>query len=200
MSEKKKVKQALRALNDDEGSALTTSKHRSIADTVSEKPEELLEKTANWAAKGEQLRLSSTDGLRHILAESRDRASMFMSILALQRMKRISNLVQVAEGIQESLFTPERIELMETQELLQALRAVESIVKDNIEFINKSTEDSATGAQILINMVDARSLTLKREDVPEAGSRESIRHAVEGLLQAFGESPPQEDIIDVEEG
>jgi len=115
-------------------------------------------------------------------------------------MKRISNLVQVAEGIQESLFTPERIELMETQELLQALRAVESIVKDNIEFINKSTEDSATGAQILINMVDARSLTLKREDVPEAGSRESIRHAVEGLLQAFGESPPQEDIIDVEEG
>lgn len=158
---------------------------KQIEDSVTETPEQLLERTASWATNGTALNVSSHDGLRHLLAESRDRSSMFMSILALQRMKRVSDLVNITEDIQKTLFTPERISMMDTQELLQALRYVENIVKENIEFVNKSTEDSTTGAQILINMVDARSLTLSREDVPEAQSRESIRHAVMGLIEEF---------------
>jgi len=171
---------------------------RRVEDSVSEKPEDLLKNTAEWAAHGNTLKIDSPDGLRHILAESRDRASMFMSILGLQRMKRIARLVNVAEELQDTLFTPERIEMMETQELLQALRAVESIVKDNIEFVNKSTEDATTGAQILINMVDARSMALSREDVPKARSREAIRHAVEGLSALLGKA--EETLEDEDDG
>jgi hypothetical protein len=173
---------------------------KQIEDSVTETPEQLLERTANWATNGTALEVSSKDGLRHLLAESRDRSSMFMSILALQRMKRVSNLVNVAEDIQSTLFTPDRIAMMDTAELLQALRYVEGIVKENVEFVNKSTEDSTTGAQILINMVDARSLTLSREDIPEAQSRESIRHAVMGLLEEFSNPSGingSKDIIDV---
>ena len=153
---------------------------------ITETPEDVLNKIAGWAANGEDLQVSSKDGLRHLLAESRDRSSMFMSVLALQRMKRVANLVGIAEDIQENLFRPERVAMMETTELLQALKTVESIVKENIAFVDKASEDATTGAQILINMVDARSLTLSREDVPDAKSRESIRHAVGGLLEAFG--------------
>ncbi len=178
---------------------------KSIETGITERPEDVLQKIAGWAANGEKLGISSNDGLRHLLAESRDRSSMFMSVLALQRMKRVANLVGIAEDIQENLFRPERLAMMETTELLQALKSVEAIVKENISFMDKASEDATTGAQILINMVDARSLTLGREDVPSAKSRESIRHAVSGLLEAFGGSgksfdDPTEDndIIDID--
>ena len=170
---------------------------KTIHTGVTEDPKDILTKVADWASKGKSLNLSSKDGLRHLLSESRDRSSMFMSILALQRMKRVAKLVGVAEDVQETLFSHERLSLMETGELLQVLKLIQSIVKENIEFISKSTEDSSTGAQILINMVDARSLTLSREDVPDSKSRESVRHAVAGLISAFGlEDDP--DIIDAE--
>lgn len=165
---------------------------------ITEKPEDVLNKIAGWAANGTELNLSSKDGLRHLLAESRDRSSMFMSVLALQRMKRVANLVGIAEDIQENLFRPERLAMMETSELLAALKSVEAIVKENIDFIGKASEDATTGAQILINMVDARSVTLGREDVPSAQSRESIRHAVNGLLEAFGKPKDVDDIVDSE--
>ncbi len=175
---------------------------KKIHTTVAEEPAEILTQIAGWATKGDELKLSSKDGLRHLLSESRDRSSMFMSVLAMQRMQRIAKLVGIAENIQESLFDKDRVAMMETGELLQALKLVQGIVKENIEFVNKSTEDATTGAQILINMVDARSLTLAREDVPSAQSRESIRHAVAGLLAAFGEIDPSEDgeVIDVGPG
>lgn len=181
--------------------------NKHIETGISERPEDVLQKIAGWATNGEELGLSSNDGLRHLLAESRDRSSMFMSVLALQRMRRVANLVGIAEDIQENLFRPERVAMMETTELLQALKSVEQIVKENIDFIGKASEDATTGAQILINMVDARSVTLGREDVPSAKSRESIRHAVSGLLEAFsGTAKPfdlgnsdddDDDIIDV---
>jgi len=161
---------------------------RDIKTGITEKPEDVLNQISDWATKGKELELSSKDGLRHLLAESRDRSSMFMSVLSLQRMKRVAKLVGVAENIQENLFNETRLAMMETGELLQALKLVESIVKENIDFIGKASEDATTGAQILINMVDARSLTLGREDVPDAKSRESIRHAVGGLLEAFGDT------------
>jgi len=177
---------------------------KKIQTAVSEEPAEILKKVAGWASKGKELNVSSKDGLRHLLAESRDRSSMFMSVLALQRMKRVANLVGIAEDVQEKLFSPERLEMMDTNELLQALKLIQSIVKENIEFISKSTEDSSTGAQILINMVDARSLTLSREDVPEAKSRESVRHAVAGLIDAFGIKEDTEiidaEVVDADEG
>lgn len=168
---------------------------REIQTGITERPEDVLNKIAGWATNGTDLNLSSKDGLRHLLAESRDRSSMFMSVLSLQRMKRVANLVGIAEDIQENLFRPERLAMMETAELLAALKSVEAIVKENIDFIGKASEDATTGAQILINMVDARSLTLGREDVPSAKSRESIRHAVSGLLEAFG-APAQEDAFE----
>jgi hypothetical protein len=158
---------------------------RAIQDSVKETPGELLDKTSAWAANGGSLELSSADGLRHLLAESRDRSSMFMAVMALQRMKRISRLVSVTDKLEESLFSDDRIAGMETMELIQALKHVDGTVKQAIDFVNKSTEDSTTGAQILVNLIDARSLTLSREDVPEARSRESIRHAVMGLLEQF---------------
>ena len=111
---------------------------------------------------------------------------MFMSVLAMQRMKRVAALVEAAETVQENLFRKDRVAMMETNELIQTMKLIKDLTKENVEFINKSTEDATTGAQILINMVDARSLTLAREDVPDAKSRESIRHAVAGLLDAFG--------------
>lgn len=178
---------------------------RDIKTSISEQPEDVLNQIAGWATNGQDLKLSSKDGLRHLLAESRDRSSMFMSVLALQRMKRVAKLVGIAEDIQENLFRPERVAMMETAELLLALKSVESIVKENINFIDKASEDATTGAQILINMVDARSVTLGREDVPSAKSRESIRHAVSGLLDAFGgvkptTTDPEDDLnlIDIE--
>jgi len=171
---------------------------KEIHTSITERPEDVLDKIAGWASNGTELNLSSKDGLRHLLAESRDRSSMFMSVLALQRMKRVAKLVGIAEDIQENLFRPERLAMMETAELLAALKSVEAIVKENIDFIGKTSEDATTGAQILINMVDARSLTLGREDVPSAQSRESIRHAVSGLLEAFGQPKETDDIIDAE--
>ena len=172
---------------------------KDIKTGIEETPGEVLNQIADWATNGKNLALSSKDGLRHLLAESRDRSSMFMSVLALQRMKRVAKLVGIAEDIQENLFRPERLAMMETTELLQALKSVEAIVKENIDFIGKASEDATTGAQILINMVDARSLTLAREDVPDAKSRESIRHAVGGLLEAFGKPMP-EPLLDDDEG
>ena len=169
---------------------------REIQTSITERPEAVLNKIADWATNGKDLTLSSKDGLRHLLSESRDRSSMFMSVLSLQRMKRIAKLVGIAEDLQENLFRPERIAMMETTELLQALKSVEAIVKENIEFIGKASEDATTGAQILINMVDARSLTLSREDIPDAKSRESIRHAVSGLLEAFGKPKALNDLDD----
>jgi hypothetical protein len=171
---------------------------KEIHTSVREDPKEILEKVADWATKGKNLDLSSKDGLRHLLSEARDRSSMFMSVLSLQRMKRVSKLVEVAENIQETLFNKDRLELMETNELLQAMKIVQAISKEDIDFISKSAEDASTGAQILISMVDARSLTLGREDVPDAKSREAIRHAVAGLLDAFGDKDDDGDIIDTE--
>jgi len=181
---------------EEEGGDLLPAKE--IHTTVSEEPKEILGKIANWATKGDELKLSSKDGLRHLLSESRDRSSMFMSVLAMQRMKRVANLIGIADDIQDNLFRPERLAMMETGELLQAMKIVQSLVKEDIDFVNKSTEDATTGAQILINMVDARSLTLAREDVPSAQSRESIRHAVAGLLNAFGGTATELPILDTD--
>lgn len=169
-----------------DGKQLPSIPGKEIHTTVKEDPKEILKKVADWATKGEELKLSSKDGLRHLLSESRDRSSMFMSVLAMQRMRRVAKLIEAAEDVQENLFRPERVAMMETNELIQTAKLIQALTKEDIEFINKSTEDSTTGAQILINMVDARSLTLAREDVPDAKSRESIRHAVAGLLNAFG--------------
>ncbi len=159
---------------------------KEIHTTIDEEPQEILGKIADWATKGKELKLSSKDGLRHLLSESRDRSSMFMSVLAMQRMKRLAKLAEAAELVQDNLFRPERVAMMETNELIQTAKLIQSMSKEDIDFVNRSTEDATTGAQILINMVDARSLTLAREDVPDAKSRESIRHAVAGLLDAFG--------------
>lgn len=169
----------------DEAERIQTDKAKAIHDSINESTEALLDKTSNWAAKGGSLELSSADGLRHLLAESRDRASMFMAILGLQRMRRISNLVGVTDDLETTLFDKERIANMETMELIQALKHVDTTSKQLIDFVNNSLEDSTTGAQILVNLIDARSLTLSREDVPEARSREVIRNAVMGLLDEF---------------
>ncbi len=176
---------------------------KKVHTSVTEEPKEILSKVADWATKGDELTLSSKDGLRHLLSESRDRSSMFMSVLALQRMKRVSKLVEVAENIQTTLFHKDRLAMMETSELLQAMKIVQSISKEDIDFISRSAEDASTGAQILISMVDARSLTLGREDVPDAKSREAIRHTVAGLLSAFGidkDLPEDPEVIDVDTG
>jgi hypothetical protein len=177
---------------------LPATPDKEIHTTIEEEPQQILGKIADWATKGTELKLSSKDGLRHLLSESRDRSSMFMSVLAMQRMKRIAKLTEAAESVQENLFRPERVAMMETTELIQTAKLIQGMVKENIDFINKSAEDSTTGAQILINMVDARSLTLAREDIPAAKSRESIRHAVSGLLEAFGGKKLPPGSLDVE--
>jgi hypothetical protein len=180
----------------DDNPLLPAKGGKEIHTSVKEEPKEILSKVADWATKGDDLTLSSRDGLRHLLSESRDRSSMFMSVLALQRMKRVSKLVEVAENIQTTLFQKERLSMMETSELLQAMKIVQAISKEDIDFISKSAEDASTGAQILISMVDARSLTLGREDVPDAKSREAIRHAVAGLLEAF--DPEMDKAVDID--
>lgn len=158
-----------------------------LKDSIDESPAELLEKVGQWAAKGGKIDFSSPDGLRHVLAESRDRSAMFMSILAVQRMRRLAKLVGATELLEERLLDPETINNMDTEQLLFTLRTLEAVTKDAIAFVNGVVQDNATGAQVLINMVDARTLNLEREDVPSPRSRDNIRQAVGALLEQFGD-------------
>ena len=53
----------------DENPLIPTRTEKQIHTSVTEEPKEILEKVSKWATKGEELTLSSKDGLRHLLAE-----------------------------------------------------------------------------------------------------------------------------------
>lgn len=157
-----------------------------VEDSVTEQPSELLGKVAVWASQGIKPDFSSHDGLRHILAESRDRSAMFMAIMAVHRLNRLAKLVGATDQIEERLFNPETIREMDIDQLIFTLRTAEQIQKDAIAFVNGAVVDNTSGAQVLINMVDARQLNLGRGDVPNSRSREAARQAVAALMQQFG--------------